>query len=347
MLGPVSYLAPDPGRRRRDPVELARLQAELLRERSPAEDRGVVPRPQRDQQQQAAGADPPILHRLLAHEQTRSVARSRPETPLATGALADVVRDLDVLLELTAQHLRQTDDQRTRQLVRDAVPQLAAMSTLAELPLAEAAEFLDLPDDAVRGVVDLLARDGGLTAPDRQLALAHVEALRAELRTASRTNDHSLLDRLLGAILRIALAVGVAVAAAPLAALAVGESVVKEVVKAALTALVAVALDQVVLRLRDRARTSSARAAHEALLGELAAAATGLTGEPAYDGEDVVLRTRLLIRCGALRVALVPLAWEDKRRCWELLDNIATHLDEDNPRRLARDLRKLRALTPP
>lgn len=68
-------------------------------------------------------------------------------------------------------------------------------------------------------MVGALARHGGLSPAERHDALKGIDRLRAQLREAELTKDHSLLDRLLRRIVKIAVLLGVVIGAAPLAAL--------------------------------------------------------------------------------------------------------------------------------
>ncbi|MEU4744265.1 hypothetical protein AB0G02_27900 [Actinosynnema sp. NPDC023658] len=297
-----------------------------------------------------AAAAPPVLELLLYHEEERAAARASGDVRLANRALVDVVRDLDVLLDSTEEHLRQTGDRRSRQRVRDAVPRLVAISAVAVMPLAVVAGFLDLPPDRVDAVVASLARHGDLDPAGRRRALQQVQWLRNSLRQVEVTEDHSLLDRVLAFVSKFALLGFVALASAAAGAFSVGESVVKEVVKTAVIALVAAALqasaDHVRARRDGQTRRAAAQAAHAALLADLAVA-DSLWAEPAYEGEHAVTRVRLAVRACAARITSVPLDWPDKWQYWDLLDDVAAALDRATPAELRSQVRRLRAFGPP
>ncbi|MCG8926984.1 hypothetical protein [Lentzea sp. CC55] len=329
-------------------VAQARQAAEQLPTPPPKDDT-VVSRPQRQEEQTAAAA-PPVLELLLHHEEERAAARSSGDLRLATSALVGVVRDLDVLLDGVERYLRQTGRGRARQRVRDAMPHLVAISAVAALPLAEVGEFLDLPPDRVEAVLTSLARHGGISPAQRQKALEQIRWLRGQLQQVMVTEDHSLLDRLLAFVSKFVLLGIIALASAASGAFAVGESVVKEVIKTGVIALVAAALqmgaDRVLTEHTKQSRHSAAREAHAALLAELSTA-SALWEAPAYDGEHVVIRMRLAVRMCAVRVASIPLKWQDKWRYWDLLDELAAALNKDTPDGFRVQLRKITTLSPP
>lgn len=346
----LSFLTPR--RNEHSAVEQARHEAERLSTRGPRAPRedGAVSRVRPPKSQGTALGAPPALRSLFDHEQVRVDARGAGDTHLADRALREVVGDLNDLLDTAAAHVRRSGRGRSRQRVKDAIPGLVAIGGLSALPLDEVADLLDLPRDEADAALATLFKDGGISPAERHGTLRRIEELRAQLRQVELTRDHTLLDRLVGFIAKIALMVAVAVAAAPLGALAVGDPVIDEVVKAGVIALVAVALQYAADSVRDRHRRRDpytvAREAHEALLTELPAA-EALEDVPAYDGEHTVIRTRLSIRCSAARMASIPLVWSDKRRYWEILDEIADALDRRSPGTLTHVRRKLRTLYPP
>lgn len=357
----MSYSVPGPGREdgffrwklkqeETSVVAQARQAAEQLSALPPRQDTEIVSsRPERPEEQQTA-IGPPVLDRLLQHEEIRSAARATGDIQLANSALSQVVGDLDELLDSAASHLRQSGRGRSRQRVQEALPQLVAMSGVAALPLDEVAEFLDLPREQVEDVLGMLARSGGISPAERHQALRQVEWLRRQLRQVEATKNHSLLDRILEFVSKFVLLGVVALASAASGAFAVGESVLKEIIKTAVVALVAAALQLAANRAFDQ-RTkrnphSIAREAHDVLLADLPQA-HALWGEPAYDGEHAVIRIRLAIRCCAARVASIPLDWRDKRQYWNLLDAITNALNEDSPAELASLLRRITVLSPP
>jgi hypothetical protein len=132
--------------------------------------------------------------------------------------------------------------------------------------------------------------------------------------------------------------------------MAVGDSVIKEVVKAALIALIALTLQGGIDRVRDRHSSRNpyavARTAHAALLAELETAKE-LREEPAYYGEHLVTRIRLVIRCCAARIASISVAWKDAQQYWALLDEVEAAIDKLSPPMLAVVRRKLQILAPP
>jgi hypothetical protein len=298
-----------------------------------------------------SSAGPPGHNRLLRHEQARLAALSAGDRKLADNALREVIGDLDVLLASAAAELRAlAGGRRTRKQVKKAVPQLVAIDELGYLPLTDVAELLDLSQTDVDGVLASLAARGELSSADRTLALQQIEQLRTKLQEIEVTRDHSLLSGLLGFIAKIALLVTIAVASTPLGALAVGDSVLAEAIKTGIIALVAIALQQVVDGARDwhaeHEPHAVAQRAREDLLTELTLA-KNLTKTPAYEGEHVVLRFRLQIRCASARVSSLPLDWPDKDQYWLLLDQIALALDHDSPKSLILIRRKLEATPVP
>ncbi|SFB40224.1 hypothetical protein SAMN05216266_11057 [Amycolatopsis marina] len=360
----MSYFTPGPQRRdlfddlRRKQAEetsvvaRARQEAERLdaRPAKPPEKpvAGVVGDRRVRPEEMTSPAGPPALDHLLEHEETRAAARAVGDTRLAGRALREVVGDLDNLLTNAEAQLRLSARGRSRQTVKEAMPQLVAMSSLAALPLDEVADILDLPSENVDTVVASLVRHGGLSPGERHAALKGVEQLRTQLWQAEAAQDHGLLDRLLRFIVKIAVLVGVAVGAAPVAALAVGEPVIKEVVKAGIVALVAMTLQRTADAVRDRRPDPyvAARAEHAALLEELAAARC-LDDQPAYEGEHTVVGIRLAVRCGTARIASITIDWKEKQQYWAVLDEITDAVGQHAPPALARLQRTLRALTPP
>ncbi|WP_158852935.1 hypothetical protein [Saccharothrix deserti] len=129
-----------------------------------------------------------------------------------------------------------------------------------------------------------------------------------------------------------------------------GESALKEVIKTGVVALVAAALqmgtDHLLTERTKQSRRSAALEAHAALLSELSTA-SALWEALAYDGEHAVIRTRLAVRMCAVRVASIPLEWQDKWHYWDLLDDLTAALGEDTPDGLRVQLRRITALSPP
>jgi hypothetical protein len=265
-----------------------------------------------------------------------------------------VIGDLEGLLAFAAAELRASaGGRRTRKQVKKAAPRLVAIDELGYLPLDEVAELLGLTQDDVDGVLAALVARGEVT--DRDLALGHIEQLRLKLREIEANRDHSLLSALVGFIVKLFLLVTIATAAAPLGALAVGDPVLAEVmlckvIQAGIIALVAIALQQAVDGVQDRhaehAPYAVAQRAREDLLTELTLA-KNLTKTPAYEGEHVVLRFRLHIRCATARVSAIPLDWPGKPQYWQLLDQIAQALAHDAPKTLVLIRRKLEATQAP
>jgi hypothetical protein len=212
------------------------------------------------------------------------------------------------------------------------------------------ADLLELSRDDVDGVLASLAARGELSSADRNEALARIQQLRTKLQEIEVNRDHSLLGGLIGFIVKIALLVTMAVASTPLGALAVGDSVLAEALKTGIIALVAIALQQVVDGAREwRAANDPyavAKRAREDLLAELTLA-KNLTKSPAYEGEHVVLRFRLQVRCATARVSSIPLDWPDKDQYLLMLDQIAGALDNGTPRTLILIRRKLEATPVP
>ncbi|HEX6341972.1 hypothetical protein [Umezawaea sp.] len=328
-------------------VDRARKAAEQLPAPRPEDDTVVAERRRHDEKTSAA---PPVLELLLYHEEERAAARAAGDQRLAAKALVGVVGDLDVLLDGAEEHLRRSGRGRSRQRVRDAVPRLVAISAISALPFEAVGEFLGLPPDRVSAVVDALAGHGGLTPAQRLRALEQITWLRQRLRQVLATEDQSLLDRLVAFVSRFVLLGAVALASAASGAFAVGESALKEAVKTGVVVLVAAALqvgaDHVLAGRTGSGKRAAAGEAHAALLAELSTASR-LWEPPAYDGEAVVVRTRLAVRACAVRVASIPLEWPDKWFYWDLLDDLAAALEEDAPDGLLVVARRITALSPP
>ncbi|MER7113467.1 hypothetical protein ACWGPQ_04160 [Saccharomonospora azurea] len=356
----MTYSVPGPGReedffrlRRKDEtsaVSQARQASEELFGAPPRENTGSVgSRPARPVETKTT-AGPPVLDRLLRHEEARAAARAADDLRLADRALGEVVQDLDELLNYAATHLHQAGRGRSRQRVQEAVPQLAAMAGVAALPLGEVAEFLDLPRARVDEVLGTLARYGGITPAERHEALQQVEWLREQLGHVAATKNHSLLDRILAFVSKFAVFAVVTLTSAAAGAFAVGESALTEVVKAGVVALVAAALQLAAVHALDqpgrRDPHTAAREAHTALLADLAEAHV-LWEEPAYDAEHAVVRIRLGVRCCAARITSLVLAWQDKQRYWELLDQLTEALAVDSRTEVTVLTRRIAALSPP
>ncbi|TWD82382.1 hypothetical protein FB561_3512 [Kribbella amoyensis] len=303
--------------------------------------------PREDSPQGAAA--PPLLQRLLDHEEQRAAARQAGDVSLAGRALQDVVRDLDILLASAAVQLRSGDHPRSRQRVKKAVPRLVAVSALGHLPFDDVADFLGLQRGVVADVLATLADQGVANQEDRRRALQQVEQLRAQLNEIEISREHSLLDRLLGALTRILALIALAIASAPLGALAVGDPVAAEVIKAGVIALVALSLQEASDAVRTWRQEHNpyvlARQAHEVLLTELAASGDLTDAVPAYEGEREVVRFRLELRCTNARLASLPITWPAKHQYWQTLDDLATALADDRPVDPIR--RRLLALIPP
>ncbi|TDU88212.1 hypothetical protein EV138_1754 [Kribbella voronezhensis] len=300
---------------------------------------------------QTSSAGPPGRERLLQHEQSRLAALSAGDKKLADHALRAVIGDLDALLASAAAELRASGGgRRTKKQVKKAVPRLVAIDELGYLPLTDVADLLELSRADVDDVLASLAARGELSSADRDQALAQLANLRTKLQEIEVSRDHSLLTDLIAFIVKIALLVSIAVASTPLGALAVGDSVLAEAVKTGIIALVALALQQVVDGARERRAADDpyavARRAREELLEELTLA-RNLTKTPAYEGEHVILRFRLQVRCASARVSSLPLEWPDKEQYWLILDQIALALDHDSPKSLILIRRKLEATPVP
>jgi hypothetical protein len=260
------------------------------------------------------GAPPSPLRRLLEHEEARSAALRRADRRAAKRAFADVVADLDDLLDTVKPQLRLLtgSDQAA---VRDAVSAPGAADALAVLPLRDVADLLGLPRDTAGRVLDRLRESGGLGGGDRRPVLSALDELRLELRIVADDGDHSPLDRLVRVV--VMLCGQVAVAATSWAD--EDDPVNGAVVRAALAVLAALTLERAADLVREPHETgdpaTQARAAHEALLRDL----------PDTDAQlGTVTRAAVLIRVCAARITLIPLEWTDKHAYWDLLDRIAT-----------------------
>ncbi len=272
-------------------------------------------------------AGPTALQRLLLHERARLVALSAGDRKLADSALPEVIGDLEVLLSSAASVVRASDGgRRTRKQVKKAAPRLAAMD---DLPLVDVAELLGLKSSDVDDVLASLV-------VDRDLVLGYLEQLRLKLPELEVSRDHSMLSGLVGFVVKVFLLIAV-----PLGS---GDPVLAEAIRTGILALVASALRLSVETVRDwfpeREPVAAAERAREDLLAELTLA-KNLTKTPAYEGEHVVLRFRLHVRCAAARVSSIPLDWPDKLQYWQLLDQIALALDHDAPKTLVLIRRKL------
>jgi len=344
------FTSSQPGKPKKSVTAEARQQADRLAARPPRDDKKftvAAPRPPRPEEMVAAASGPPALQHLFEHEEIRLAARTADDLRLADRALSEVVGDLNQLLDSAATHLRQSGRGRSRQQVKDAVPQLAAISGLAALPLGDVAALLGLPRGEADNVLAVLAKEGGISPAKRHYALEQIEQLRGQLRQVELTKNHSLLDRLIGFIVKIGLLAAIAVAAVPIGAVAVGESIVKEVVKAGITALIALALQQTAEGVRDHHRERDPETltdkAHAALIDDLSAAQT-LWKEPAYNGEHTVIQVRLAIRCCTMRAVSISLTWKDKQQYWRLLEEIPATLTRSSSDALLALQRKLATL---
>ena len=265
-----------------------------------------------------AGPPPSPLRRLLEHEEARSAALRRADRRAAKRAFADVVADLDDLLDVVKPQLRLLTggDQAA---VRDGMSAPGAADALAVLPLRDVADLLGLPRDTAERVLDRLRESGGLGGEDRRPVLRALDELRLELRIVADDVDHSLLDRLVRVVVMLSGLVAVAVTATSSAA--DDDPVDDAVVRAALAVLAALTLERAADLVREPHETgdpsTQARAAHEALLRDL----------PDTDTDTwprTVTRAAVLIRVCAARIALIPLEWTDKHAYWDLLDRITT-----------------------
>jgi hypothetical protein len=268
------------------------------------------------------GPPPSPLRRLLEHEEARSAALRRADRRAAKRAFADVVADLDDLLDLVRAQLRLLTggDQAA---VRDGMSEPSAADALAVLPLRDVADLLGLPPDpdTAGRVLDRLRDSGGLGGEDRRPMLRALDEFRLELRIAADDRDHSLLDRLVQVVVMLSGQVAVAVTATSWAAEddPVDDAVVDAVVCAALAVLAALTLEQAGDLVREPHEagdpSSQARAAHDALLRDLPDTDTA---------PRTVTRAAVLLRVWAARTTLIPLEWTDKHTYWDLLDRITT-----------------------
>jgi hypothetical protein len=263
-----------------------------------------------------AGPPPSPLRRLLEHEEARSAALRRADRRAAKRAFADVVADLDDMLDMVKAQLRLLTggDQAA---VRDGMSEPGAADALAVLPLRDVADLLGLPRDTAGRVLDRLRETGGLGGEDRRPMLRALDEFRLELRIAADDRDHSLLDRLVRVVVMLSGQVAAAVTATSWAA--ADDPVNDAVVRAALAVLAALTLERAADLVREPHETgdpsTQARAAHEALLRDL----------PDTDTRPrTVTRAAVLLRVCATRTTLIPLEWTDKHAYWDLLDRITT-----------------------
>lgn len=346
----MSYSVPGPSRDdrflriERDREQRLVEQARQALPKPPGEDREMVASAPARPAEKRTKVDPPVLDQLLRHEEARAAAREAGDRRLAANALAQVTGDLDALLVQVRDHLRQSGRGRSRQVVREAAPRLTAMSGVAALPLGEVADLLDVPRQRVEGVLDTIARHGGMTPAERHDALEQVDWLRAQVSQVRVAEDHSRLDRLLRFLPNFLAAALAALAAAAAGAWVVGESVVKEVVKTAVIALVAAGVKVVTDRLRGTRDPGDADDAHAALLADLHDVRSP---EPAYTGEHAILRLKLEVHCCTAKIASIPVDWPDKHAYWSLLTEIVEAAKSDRVADLRVLRRKLQALRPP
>jgi hypothetical protein len=269
-----------------------------------------------------AGPPPSPLRRLLEHEEARSAALRRADRRAAKRAFADVVADLDDMLDVVKAQLRLLTggDQAS---VRDGVSAPGAADALAVLPLRDVADLLGLPHNIAGRVLDRLRDSGGLGGEDRRPVLRALDEFRLELRIVADDKDHSQLAQ----VVRVAVMLSgqVAVAATSWADEddpvnnAIDDAVDDAVVRAALAVLAALTLERAADLVREPHETgdpsTQARAAHEALLRDL----------PDIDARPrTVTQAAVLIRVWAARTTLIPLEWTDKHAYWDLLDRITT-----------------------
>jgi len=267
-----------------------------------------------------AGSPPSPLRRLLEHEEARSAALRRADRRAAKWAFADVVADLDDLLDMVKAQLRLLTG-GDQAVVRDGVSAPGAADALADLPLRDVADLLGLPRDTAGRVLDRLRDSGGLGGEDRRPVLRALDKFRLELRIVADDEDHSRLDRLVRVVVMLSGQVAAAVTATSWAAEddPVNDAVDAAVVRAALAVLAALTLERAADLVREPHETgdpsTQARAAHEALLRDL----------PDTDARPrTVTRAAVLIRVSAARITLIPLEWTDKHAYWDLLDRITT-----------------------
>ncbi len=261
-----------------------------------------------------AGPPPSPLRRLLEHEEGRSAALRRTDRRAAKRAHADVVADLDDVLDMVRAQLRLLTD-GDQAAVRDGMSTPGAVDALSVLPLRDVADLLGLPPDTAGRVLDRLRESGGLGGEDRRPMLRALDEFRLELRIAADDRDHSLLDRLVRVIVMLSGQVAAAVTATSWAT--EDDPVNDAVVCAALAVLAALTLEQAADLVREPHETgdpsTQAGAAHEALLRDL----------PDTDAQPrTESRAAMLLRVCASRATLIPLEWTDKHAYWDLLDRI-------------------------
>ena len=318
--------------------------------RPPAEE------PARDPGEAGPTAD---LHRsdlrLEAANEQRLAALSAGDEQLARSALVAVADELDGVLDSVAERLRHDDIRRDRKRIKWVVTHDLAASTAAMLPLEDVADLLDLPRDHVQAALHVLRTKGAPDPTVRAHALAELHNLQAQLRTAKATNDHALLDILIPRVTKLIQALVIAMAATVTATLAVGEQLTDTiVVKAAIIALVTMALHETAASIRDRRAASNpytvTRDALADLIAELAHLTSTSNTKPAYPRQIPVSQIRILAKTYKVQKALINVRWKDKATCWNILGELAVHLnsspriDEDELKTL---LYKLRAITIP
>jgi regulatory Crp family protein len=265
---------------------------------------------------ESAGPPPSPLRRLLEHEEARSAALRRADRRAAKRAFADVVADLDDLLDTVKAQLRLLTG-GDQDAVRDGVSAPGAADALAVLPLRDIADLLGLPRGTAGRVLDRLRESGGLGGEDRRPVLRALDKFRLELRIVADDTDHSLLDRLVRVVVMLSGQVAVAVTATSWTA--ENDPVNDAVVRAALAVLAALTLERAADLVREPHETEDpstlARATHEALLRDL----------PDTDTPPRTLtRAAVLLRVCAARTTLIPLEWTDKHTYWDLLDRISS-----------------------
>src|SRR5262245_58464909 len=207
-----------------------------------------------------AGPPPSPLWRLLEHEETRSAALRRADRRGAKRAFAEVVADLDDLLDVVKAQLRllTAGDQAA---VRDGMSAPGAADALSVLPLRDVADLLGLPRDTEGRVLDRLRETGGLGGEDRRPILRALDEFRLELRIVADDRDPSLLDRLVRVVVMLSGQVAVAVTITSWTA--EDDPVNDAVVRAALAVLAALTLEQAAELVREPHESTPARAAHE------------------------------------------------------------------------------------
>ncbi|MGH3848855.1 MAG: hypothetical protein ACRDRT_04000, partial [Pseudonocardiaceae bacterium] len=259
----------------------------------------MTPQKLRDTQSTDTG-EPPFDHLMWANEERLAALRAENEQ-LARSALREVVGDLDMLLDSATAHVWRSRNTRDRKQIKKIAKRNLAASTVAELPLGEIADLLDVPREQVEMALRSLRVQGALDAGTRDAALRQIRFLRAQLQLVEATEDHSLLDKLVAFIVKFAMALAIAVAATVTGTLAVGDRLVENLVmNAAVVALVTMALQSATAAIRERRNERNPYAATRGALAELNAElanfASTIGTRSAYALERPVGRIRLLVK---------------------------------------------------